>query len=74
MQLRNPNLTNLKKIREQRNLTCLDVALALGLNTHSAYLKKEQGSIKISLQEALIIASLFDDSLENIFFPSDVRK
>lgn len=72
--LQKPNLQNLRKIRLDKGFTCLDMSNALGLKTHSAYSKKEQGDIDISLQESQIISNLLGDTVDNIFFPQDVQK
>ena len=72
--LEKPNLENLKKIRIQKKITYQQMAERLGLETHSAYLKKENGERKISLQEAQTISNFLGLTLEDIFFPKDVQK
>lgn len=42
----------LKELRKEKDLTCEAMAEALGLETKSAYSKKENGNTKFSLDDA----------------------
>lgn len=58
-------MTNtLRELRKSRNETQLDVAVLLGLKTASAYSKKENGKVPISLDEATKLSDHFGVSLD----------
>lgn len=46
----------LKNLRKEKGETQIEVAKLLGLKTASAYNKKENGNVPISLEEAKILA------------------
>jgi DNA-binding XRE family transcriptional regulator len=62
------NLSNVRKIRLEKNISAQVVINALGI-THCTYYKKELGQLRFSLLEAKVISNLFDMSIEDIFFP-----
>ena len=66
--------TKLKKIREQNGFTQDKMAKTLGYNSKSTYNMKENGIRKISVEEAYHISKLFNKSIEEIFFESEVVK
>ncbi len=62
----------LREIRNEKGITAREMADALGLKTDAAYYKKESGLIKISLEEAKIIADKLEMSIDKIFFDQNV--
>lgn len=64
----------LKSVRKNKGATCAEMANLLGLENKSAYSRKENGSIKFSLQEAKQIADFFDTTIEDIFFSDEVAQ
>lgn len=65
---------NLREIRNNRNISAIEMAKVLGLQTKAAYYKKESGLIKFSLEEANLISQYFDMKIEDIFFDDEVAK
>lgn len=66
------NLTNLKIYRNVYGYTQEDLAKVLGV-TKTSYANKETGRRKITLTEAKTMADLFDISIEELFFSSEVH-
>ena len=62
----------LRALRKEKGLTCEDMAEVLGLETKSAYSKKENGSTKFSLDDAKKVSSILNKSIEDIFFADEV--
>ncbi len=65
------------KLRDKRNLQNVsadEMAMLLGLKTKSAYYKKENGDVKISISEAIIIAKHLNCTLEELFFDCGVSE
>ncbi|AXB81756.1 helix-turn-helix transcriptional regulator [Megasphaera hexanoica] len=62
----------LKALRKEQGLTCEAMAEALGLETKSAYSKKENGSTKFSLDDAKKVSAILGKSIEDIFFTNEV--
>lgn len=54
----------LKDLRKERGETQIELAKLLGLKTASAYNKKENGKVPISLEEAKILADHFNKSID----------
>ncbi len=54
----------LKKLRTERGETQYEVAKMLGLKTASAYNKKENGKVPISLEEAKILSTHYQQPLD----------
>ena len=52
---------SLRELREQNKKTCAEVAQVLGI-ANSTYYNYEQGTRKISIDQVLILAELFDCS------------
>ena len=65
---------NLREIRNNRNISALEMAEVLGLQTKAAYYKKESGTIKFSLEEAGLIAKFLNMRIEDIFFDDEVAE
>lgn len=57
----------LRKIRNERNISALEMANLLGLKTAAAYYKKENGTINFTLEEAKKIADYLKMPIEEIF-------
>lgn len=55
----------LRDLREQNKKTCAEVAQALGV-TLRAYCRYEQGTRRMSLEQVLILADLYDVSAEEV--------
>lgn len=55
----------LKDLRKEKGETQIEVAKLLGLKTASAYSKKENGKVPISLEEAKILAVHYNKSLDS---------
>jgi DNA-binding XRE family transcriptional regulator len=67
-------LEKLRQMREERGLTCEQMAYKLGLQTKSGYNKKEKGRTPFTLKEAKIISDAFGQSIDDIFFPREVSR
>lgn len=64
----------LKKLREQFGYTQQEMAKKLGYNSKSTYNQKEKGIRKITIEEAHEISKIFNKSIEEIFFKSEVAE
>lgn len=62
----------LKALRLEKKITAEEMAIVLGLETKSAYHKKESGKVKFSLNEAKKISDYFNKPVEEIFFTTIV--
>lgn len=60
--------TRLRYVRREKHISALDMAKGIGLRSGTAYLKKETGKVRISLQEAKIISEMLDMSIEALFY------
>lgn len=58
---------NLRRIRNEKKISALEMAQLLGLETAAAYYKKESGAIKFSLEEAKKIAEYLKMPIDDIF-------
>lgn len=58
-------METLKDLRLQSKKPCAEVARALGV-TDRAYFRYEQGARRISLEQILILATLYDVSAEEV--------
>lgn len=63
---------NLRAIRNKAHIPAKEMADLLGLKTEAAYYKKENGAIRISIEEAKLIADKLDMPIEDIFFSNEV--
>lgn len=54
----------LKNLRKKSGETQIEVAKLLGLKTASAYSKKENGKVPISLEEAKILSAHYNKPIE----------
>lgn len=61
------NLNKLKSLRKQSNKTLEDIAKLLHVNTNT-YFYKETGRIRLTLEEAGILANYFNVSIDELFF------
>lgn len=59
------NTNYLKDLRKKQGETQKEIATLLGLKTASAYSKKENGKIPISLEEAKILSNHFNQSVDS---------
>lgn len=64
----------LREYRKKKNISAVHMAKLLGLKTAAAYFKKENGTIKFSLEEARKISSYFNKSIEDVFFDNEVSE
>lgn len=64
--------TNLRKIRNDKRVSALEMKNLLGLKTVAAYYKKETGLVKLTLEEARVISERLDMKIEDIFFDDEV--
>lgn len=55
----------LKDLRVEKGETQIEVAKILGLRTASAYSKKENGKVPISLEEAKILAAHYNQPIDS---------
>lgn len=62
----------LKSLRVERNLTQDELGKMIGIH-EATYNRKEQGLNKFTLDEAKLIASIFDVPMEVIFFSKKVH-
>jgi len=58
------NNSYLKDLRKKNGETQIEIARLLGLKTASAYSKKENGKVPISLEEAKILSNHFNKSVD----------
>lgn len=65
-------MRNLREIRTSKKISAMDMATALGLKTEAAYYKKESGSIRITIDEAKIIADKLGERIELVFFSDEL--
>lgn len=63
---------NLKKIRKEAGAS-IEVMANVIEKTPCNYSKKENGSVKFSLNEAIKIATFFNRKVEEVFLPSDFQ-
>lgn len=56
-----------KELRIEKGLSCQDMARLIGV-TKATYSKKENGSVKFSLNEAKLVSDKFQKTIEEIFF------
>lgn len=59
------NNNRLKDLRKEKRETQIELARLLGLKTASAYNKKENGKVPISLEEAKILADHFNQPIDS---------
>jgi DNA-binding XRE family transcriptional regulator len=57
----------LRKIRKEKNIKAIDMAILIGLKTEGAYYKKETGQVPFTLEEGKEIAKLLKMPIEKIF-------
>lgn len=55
----------LKKLRVEHKKTQLEIAHLIGLKTASAYNKKENGKVPLTLEEAKILADFYEVGIES---------
>lgn len=60
------SMDTLKQMREQKELTLLDVALKLGYKYPSSYAKIEKGEQQLKSTQIMLLADLFCVSKEKI--------
>lgn len=58
------NINRLKELRKEKGETQIELAHLLGLKTASAYNKKENGKVPISLEEAKILSEHFKQPID----------
>ena len=58
------NINRLKELRKEKGETQIELAHLLGLKTASAYNKKENGKVPISLEEAQILSKHFKQPID----------
>lgn len=61
-------LENLRKKRIEKDVSAMEMANLMGLKTKAAYYKKESGVVKITLDEAILIADRLGSTLDELFF------
>lgn len=66
-------LERLRKLRIAKGFTCKQMADRLGL-TKGTYSKKERGQIGLTLLDAHKIATIFDSSIDDIFFSNSCKR
>ncbi|MEY2374562.1 helix-turn-helix transcriptional regulator [Lentilactobacillus buchneri] len=64
-------LDQLKKARQDANITMLDMGKQLGIS-NVAYWKIEHGKTKLSLENALKIAKYLHSDIDSLFLPSEL--
>jgi DNA-binding XRE family transcriptional regulator len=57
----------LRKLRKQEDVSAKELAELLELKTKASYYKKENGTVKFSIEEARKIANYFGRNMEEIF-------
>lgn len=61
----------LKELRKTNNVKVSTLAELIGLKTLAAYYKKESGSVKFTVEEAIAIAEHIGKPVEEIFLPDE---
>ena len=64
----------LRDIRKERKVSAVELANVLGLETKTAYYKKENGTVKFSLEEARMLSIYFKKSIECLFYGENDSK
>ncbi|NFA42965.1 XRE family transcriptional regulator [Clostridium botulinum] len=59
---------NLRRIRNNKNISANQMCKLLGLVTKAAYYKKENGTVNFTLMEAKKVSDFFKLSIDEIFF------
>ena len=62
----------LRELRLNSKVPVDEIIKKLGLSTLSAYYKKETRAVPITLEEAKIIADIFDKTVDEIFFNDEL--
>ncbi|WP_205739333.1 MULTISPECIES: helix-turn-helix transcriptional regulator [Halanaerobiaceae] len=62
------NLAKLKKLRVEKGFTQQEMAEKLGYKGKSGYCQLENGTVKMTLEQAKKIAEILGDDIEKIFF------
>lgn len=66
--------TKLKAERKKNNTPIKELADLIGLETDSAYLKKENGERKFSVGEAIKLAKYYNKTVEELFDTNELSK
>lgn len=67
-------MNNLKEFRRTDGIKASTLARLIGLKTNASYYKKENGDVKFTVDEALVIASYLGRKVEEIFLLKKVPK
>lgn len=62
---------NLRRLRTEAGITCEQMAEYMGLETKSAYSKKELGQTRFTLAEARKVSEILGKSIEDIFYADE---
>lgn len=65
--------SKLKELREKKGYTMEDLAKVIGKSVPNYY-KKENGDVKFSVNEALIISNFLKTKVEKIFFKEELSE
>jgi hypothetical protein len=57
----------LREKRKEKNVQVKNLCEILSLQTEAAYFKKETGAVKITVEEAILLARFFRTSVERLF-------
>lgn len=57
----------LRDTRKSKNISVIELTLALGLKTTGTYYKKEQGNVPITIEEAKKLSKILGVSIEKLF-------
>lgn len=63
----------LKELREKKGYTMEDLAAVIGKSVPNYY-KKENGDVKFSVNEALLISAFLKTKVEKIFFKDELSE
>lgn len=64
---------NLRAVRRSRDITGKDMKELLGYKSNATYYKKEGGSCRFTVEEALTIARYLGKSVEELFEESELE-
>lgn len=64
----------LRCLRQEKGLTCEQMAEVMGLETKAGYSKKELGRTKFTLAEAKKVSEILGYSIEEIFYANEVSQ
>ncbi len=66
-------LEKLKEIRTKKGITQEEMAKKLGYRGKSGYCQLENGAVKMTIDQAKIIAEILNEDIKHLFFDKEVH-